>query len=67
MDKLLSEMGGDYSRHRTESLLKQKTLAEIKLGGVYKLKSKIVTTEQKERLMYIHERGVGELQLKKEY
>jgi hypothetical protein len=64
LESLLNDMGGDYNRYRTESLLKQRSLAESGKTGLYKLMSNLVSTEQRERVRYINERGVAALRLK---
>ena len=64
IDQLVTEMGADYNRYRTEALLKQRSLAEAKLMGTYKIRSSLDSPEVRERVRYINERGISVLRLK---
>jgi len=57
-------MGADFNSHRTAALLKQRSLAEAKQLGTYKIKSSLNDPYIRERVRYINEKGISELRLK---
>jgi hypothetical protein len=64
IDSLVKDMGADFNRYRTEALLKQRSLAEAEKLGLFKVRSSVDSSDLRERVRYINERGINVLKLK---